>query len=106
MALDLGDVLARLDLNGPTATGISTVSDLGLASGNKLPVGVARGTAAPEDRVYPAICATILKYWTPDIDLSQQVPEQPRHVCYSIVAAFTMAKNGWLADGEATWPRS
>lgn len=102
MALNAQDVLAKMDLNGPESTGISAVSDVGLAAGDRLPVGAARGAAAPDNDCLVRVAASVLKHFNPDMNTAQPIPEQPKHVNLAVSAALCMTRNGWLEYGRAT----
>eukprot|EP00971_Amphidinium_carterae_P064012 1267272-Amphidinium_carterae.1 len=57
---------------------------------------------APNNTVYPGVVAAVLKHFAPDLNTSQPIPEQPKHVALCVATACTMTNNGWLAYREAT----
>eukprot|EP00971_Amphidinium_carterae_P037289 732968-Amphidinium_carterae.1 len=80
--MDAASVIGSLDLNGPTITGIRAVSDVGLSSSEKLPLGTTMPDHPPSN--------------------DQYIQEQAKRVGMSVIAALTIARNRWLAYGEAT----
>lgn len=74
MALAVNEVLAKIDTNGPPSVGIALISDAGLNSSDRLPVG---HDAAPVDQDYAHIVQSVLLHFDSSIDPSVAVPEQP-----------------------------